>query len=62
MTLKPKIIMLIGKPTHYRPNNHRVSACGVPLIESNGSYDARDADCLRCIKTKAYKIYMQLGR
>ena len=49
--------MKIGKPKHFRPNNLNVSSCGVINPEYN-AYDARDCDCLRCCKTKKYKIYM----
>jgi hypothetical protein len=56
------MLIALGKPIHYRPNNRKVSACGVILQESNGSYDARSANCLRCMKTLSYKIYMGLGR
>ena len=49
--------MKIGKPTHYRPNNRNVSACGI-VSPDYAAYDARDCDCLLCIKTDKYKVYM----
>ena len=49
--------MKIGKPCHFRPSNRNVSACGV-VSPAYSAYDARDVDCYRCKKTKAYKVYM----
>ena len=49
-----KKVIKIGKPTHYRPNNKNVTACGV-ISPEYFAYDARDVDCLRCMKTKKYK-------
>ena len=49
--------MKIGKPIHYRPDNRNISACGLVNPEY-ASYDARDCDCLNCIQTKKYKVYM----
>ena len=54
---KQKQIMPLGKPTHYRPSNENVSACGIVSPEYSG-YDARSCDCIRCMKTKKYKVYM----
>jgi hypothetical protein len=56
------MLIALGKPTHYRPSNRKVSACGVVLQDSNGAYDARYTNCLRCMKTMSYKIYMCLRR
>lgn len=54
-----KFIIYGGKPTHFRPNNENKSACGVVCPEFAG-YDARDCDCLRCIRSHAYRVYMGL--
>jgi len=52
----PHIIKL-GIPCHFRPSNANVSACGVGFPE-HAAYDGRDVDCLRCRKTKKWKVYM----
>jgi len=52
-----KQIIKIGKPVHFRPNNLNISACGI-VSPKYMAYDGRDVNCLRCIKTKKYKIYM----
>jgi len=49
--------MKIGIPTHFRPTNKNVSACGI-VGPKYSAYDARDVDCIRCMKTEAYRIYM----
>ena len=53
--------MKIGKPCHFRPSNRNESACGIvnPIY---AAYDARDCDCLRCQKTKKYKVYMGIEK
>jgi hypothetical protein len=52
-----KKIIAIGKPTHYRPKNDNVSACGV-IAPDYAAYDPRDCNCVSCRKTKVYKIAM----
>jgi len=59
MSNRQKLISTIGKATHFRPNNRNLTACGMVWAEFQ-AYDARDVDCLRCIKTKKYRIYMGL--
>ena len=49
--------MKIGIPTHFRPTNENVSACGVEHPVS-WAYDGRDIDCIRCRRTKSWKVYM----
>ena len=49
--------MKIGKPTHYRPNDKNIAACGVFQPEYF-AYDARDSNCYNCKRTHKYKIYM----
>jgi hypothetical protein len=51
-----KIIMLMGKPTHFAIKNN-VTACGL-IGKHYSAHDARDCNCLNCMKTKAYKVYM----
>ena len=46
-------IIKIGKPVHFRPDNKNISACGI-INPQYMAYDARDVNCLRCIKTKKY--------
>ena len=53
--------MKIGIPTHYRPSNRNVSACGI-VNPKLAAFDARAADCLRCQKTKVYYTYMGINR
>jgi hypothetical protein len=53
MTLK------IGTPCHFRPSNRNVSACGI-VNPKLAAYDARDVNCFRCMKTKKYKVYMNV--
>ena len=53
-------IMKIGKPIHFRPTNENRSACGVEHPD-DASYDGRDVDCIRCRRTKSWKVYMGLA-
>ncbi len=48
-----------GIPTHFRPTDQNISACGIVNAQYM-AYDARHCDCIRCKKTKAYKQYMDL--
>jgi len=49
---------VIGKPTHMTKDG-KITCCGLVGKEVHiMAYDARDVDCLRCRKTKAYKAYM----
>ena len=50
-------VVLLGVPTHFRPSNENVSACGIEHPEY-AAYDGRDVDCARCRKTQAWKRYM----
>ena len=50
-------ILKIGKPTHFRPTDMRVSACGIEYPDFL-AYDGRDVTCLNCRRTKAWKAYM----
>lgn len=50
-------IIRIGVPTHFRPTNENVSACGIECPEY-AAYDGRDVDCIRCRKTKVWKEYV----
>lgn len=50
-------IIRIGVPTHFRPTNDNVSACGM-RVPAMASYDGRDVNCVSCRKTKAWKRYM----
>lgn len=52
-----RLVLQIGKPTHFRPSNRDVSACGV-VGPTYAAYDGRDVDCLACRKTRAWKVYM----
>ena len=54
-------VIRIGRPCHFRPKQENVSACGV-VTPPYSAWDARDCDCLRCMKTKAYKTYMGLEK
>lgn len=47
----------LGKPTHYRPTDRPITACGL-IGTFRSSFDARDSDCLSCKATKVYKVYM----
>ena len=55
-----KVVLKIGKPTHFRPTNANISACGVVSPEY-AAYDGRSSDCLRCKTTTKYKIYMGIN-
>ena len=48
--------MKIGKPTHMKLKNG-ATACGI-VGATHSTYDARGVNCLRCQRTKAYKVYM----
>ena len=48
------MVMMIGKPVHFRPNNRPVSACGIEFPEHSG-YDGRYTNCIRCMKTKVWR-------
>ncbi len=50
-------IMILGKAVHFRPNQKNVSACGI-IGPDYSAYDARDCNCLQCIKTKEYQVYL----
>ena len=54
-----RMVMMIGKPVHFRPNNRPVSACGIEFPEHSG-YDGRYTNCIRCMKTKVWRV--QLGK
>ena len=44
---------------HFLPRTGKLTACGVIIQDPDfGSYDGRYVDCLRCQKTKAWKVYM----
>jgi hypothetical protein len=47
----------LGRPTHFRTNSGRI-ACGLVSSTAIAGYDARDTDCLACIRTKKWKTYM----
>ena len=50
---------MIGKPMHFLPRTGKLTACGVIIQDPDfGSYDGRYVDCLRCQKTKAWKVYI----
>ena len=52
------IVGLPGKPAHFRTDNEqRRSVCGIPWVEFF-AWDARDVNCVRCMKTKAWKRAM----
>ena len=56
--MRYQVRYLIGKPTHFRPGKHPLTACG--LVGSyDMAYDPRDVDCLRCRRTKAWKKAMK---
>ena len=55
--MKTQIIIKVGTPYHFRPDNRNISACGI-VNSRYSTYDARDCNCLRCMKTKKYKRYM----
>lgn len=55
------VLVAIGKPIHFRPNNKNITACGIVGSEL-AAYDPRDCDCLRCMKTKKYKKAMGKNR
>jgi hypothetical protein len=50
-------MMTLGKPTHFRISKNR-TACGLIGTIELAAYDARDCNCIRCMKTKKYKVYM----
>lgn len=50
-----KTAIPIGIPTHFRTSDKNVSACGVVHPE-RAAFDGRDVDCLRCRKTKVYRV------
>lgn len=52
-----KQVITIGRPTHYRPNNQNITACGLVGAE-HMAYDPRDCDCLNCQKTSRYRMAM----
>jgi len=45
------------KKIHFRLNRKNFSACGIPAPKK-AAYDARNCNCLRCMKTEAYRVYM----
>ena len=47
----------LGKPCHLLTKDGASSECGVPCPDY-GAHDARDVDCLRCMRGKRYKVYM----
>lgn len=49
------------KPIHFRPTQRNKSACGVSNPEF-AAYDPRHCNCLRCKRTKTYKIVMRVKR
>jgi len=51
------LVMRIGRPTHFKPNNKNVSACGV-VGPTYAAYDGRSVNCLACRRTLAWKVYM----
>jgi hypothetical protein len=54
-----KRVILVGKPTHLRVKRDSEwvhSACGLSARVLDAAYDPRDVDCLRCVKTEAYKF------
>lgn len=55
--MKAQSVMMIGTPTHFRPTNRNVSACGI-VAPALAAYDGRNCDCLRCRKTRAWKTYV----
>lgn len=66
-TTKPKMvtdkssdqrhILHLGVPTHFRPSNENISACGIEHPQY-AAYDGRDVNCLLCRKTRTWKTYM----
>ena len=50
--------MKIGKPTHYRPSDKKITACGLVVDDIRMAYDARDCDCINCMNTRKYKVYV----
>lgn len=52
-----KTVMQVGKPTHFRPGNRNLTACGI-VGATHAAYDPRDVDCLMCVRTKVWKQRM----
>lgn len=51
--------MNIGKPRHFLPRTGKLTSCGIIIQDPEfGAYDGRYVDCLRCQKTKAWRVYM----
>lgn len=54
-------VLRLGVPTHFRPTNENVSACGVEHPQF-AAYDGRYVDCILCRRTKVWKKYMGQDR
>jgi hypothetical protein len=55
--LEVKRVVGPGKPTHFRPKQANVSACGIENPDLS-AFDGRSVDCIKCRRTKAWRIYM----
>lgn len=51
--------MAIGVPTHFKPSNKNISACGI-VNPKYVAYDGRDVDCIRCKQTHVFNNYMKI--
>jgi hypothetical protein len=49
--------MPLGIPCHFRPGNANVSACGIECPDIS-AYDGRDVNCVRCRRTRVWRVYM----
>jgi hypothetical protein len=47
-----KYISTIGKPTHFKPTIHNISACGI-VNPDIFAYDHSEVNSVRCLRTKA---------
>lgn len=50
-------VVRCGKPTHFRPKQVNVSACGVESPDLS-AFDGRNVDCRSCRSTKVWREYM----
>lgn len=59
---RKRMIVLPGMATHFRVDKTlRRSSCGIPWVE-HFSWDPRDVDCVRCRKTKVWRMAMGKDR
>ena len=51
-----RLVMRIGKPSHFVPEGAITSACGIVRPAYSGG-SAGAVDCLLCMRTKLFKAY-----